>query len=333
MVFVTDSNRPQPLWQPPPTACLTASDVPSLLMHPCPPPPALQIPKPCANPPPPRTAPAPCRPLVRLHKGTQNINADRWIYLNTKSYTAARFSFNLHWNLGTDIQDTNFNELKSKIREFQCHQMIADHFPHPDTKCDPFTLARARRASRLRAPARAGLTLGIPIYYINLDHRTDRRVQMEMMLANEQFVRHGATTPADVHRMLANRTLVCKARMVTSFRTRSQFSLLRKSMFSFAEVATTHSHLTAIRRAYERKDEVALILEDDIELARSAKEVLPLPLPLPACTRAVLAQGGGGPKGCNKKGKGPRRRPQRRLGGWGRLPKRLGAVTVGYKCH
>ena len=41
MAFVTDSNRPQPLWQPPPTACLTASraasEVPSLLMHPCPP--------------------------------------------------------------------------------------------------------------------------------------------------------------------------------------------------------------------------------------------------------------------------------------------------------
>ena len=38
MVFVTDSNRPQPLRQPPPTACLTASgaasEVPSLLMHP-----------------------------------------------------------------------------------------------------------------------------------------------------------------------------------------------------------------------------------------------------------------------------------------------------------
>ena len=39
MAFATDSNRPQPLWQPPPTACLTASgatsEVPSRLMHPC----------------------------------------------------------------------------------------------------------------------------------------------------------------------------------------------------------------------------------------------------------------------------------------------------------
>ena len=43
MAFVTDSNRPQPLRQSPPTACLTASgpasEVPSRLLHPCPPPP------------------------------------------------------------------------------------------------------------------------------------------------------------------------------------------------------------------------------------------------------------------------------------------------------
>ena len=39
MAFVTESSRPQPLWQPPPTACLTAcgvaSEVPSVLLHPC----------------------------------------------------------------------------------------------------------------------------------------------------------------------------------------------------------------------------------------------------------------------------------------------------------
>ena len=37
MAVVADSNRPQPLWQPPPTACPTASgtaEVPSLRMHP-----------------------------------------------------------------------------------------------------------------------------------------------------------------------------------------------------------------------------------------------------------------------------------------------------------
>ena len=42
MALVTDTNRPQPLRQPPPTAGLTAcgaaSEVPALLMHPCQPP-------------------------------------------------------------------------------------------------------------------------------------------------------------------------------------------------------------------------------------------------------------------------------------------------------
>ena len=47
MAFVTDSNRPQPLWQPP-TACLTASgaasEAPSLPMCPCLPPPVRNAP-------------------------------------------------------------------------------------------------------------------------------------------------------------------------------------------------------------------------------------------------------------------------------------------------
>ena len=46
MAFVTDSNRPQPLWQPPPTSG-AASEVPSLLTHPSPPhPPVLGLPAP-----------------------------------------------------------------------------------------------------------------------------------------------------------------------------------------------------------------------------------------------------------------------------------------------
>ena len=51
--FVTDSNRPQPLWQPPPTACLTASGA------------ASEAPFLSDAPPPPHNPP----PNVRAYKG------------------------------------------------------------------------------------------------------------------------------------------------------------------------------------------------------------------------------------------------------------------------
>ena len=60
MAFVTDSNRLQPLWQPPPTACLTASgaasQAPPLLTHP--PPPSPPVPH-CPSPQPPCPLPVP----------------------------------------------------------------------------------------------------------------------------------------------------------------------------------------------------------------------------------------------------------------------------------
>ena len=55
MPFATDSNRPQPLWQPSPTTCPTAtgaaSEVPSLQTHPCRtlPAPSSALPAPCAS--------------------------------------------------------------------------------------------------------------------------------------------------------------------------------------------------------------------------------------------------------------------------------------------
>ena len=85
--------------------------------------------------------------------GPYNINADRWIYLNTRSYTTTRFSFNLRSDLGTDIQNTNFNRDKSRLRQAHCHRLIAANFPHPDSKCHP-SAAQARllalRAQRAR---------------------------------------------------------------------------------------------------------------------------------------------------------------------------------------
>ena len=88
MAFVTDSNRPQPLWRRPPTACPTASgtasEAPALLMHPwwgdecplelqptCQHMPALHMPWPS----PPASAvgdSAPTPPAARAHPCTPN---------------------------------------------------------------------------------------------------------------------------------------------------------------------------------------------------------------------------------------------------------------------
>ena len=72
MASATDSNRPQPLWQPPPTACLTASgaasEVPSPLMHLCPPTPPFGTPPPFI-PPPPLTLPPFRRPWGGMSPG------------------------------------------------------------------------------------------------------------------------------------------------------------------------------------------------------------------------------------------------------------------------
>ena len=130
------------------------------------------------------------------------------------------------------------------------------------------------------------------MYYINLDARKDRQSEMERMLGPQPHVRRPAMTPDDVRRMLANGTLVCKAKMVWHFESRLQFALQRSTVFSYAEIATTLSHLSTIRRVYESQHPLALILEDDVELARSRREVwercagwcadgLPLPPPLP----------------------------------------------------
>ena len=130
--------------------------------------------------------------------------------------------------------------------------------------------------------------LGFPIYYINLDSRPDRRENMEKMLGAQPHARISATTTQGVQDMLANGTLVCKAKVVTAFSSRGEFKSARSSTFSLAEVATTHSHLSAIQRAYNNNDEMALVLEDDIELVRTKLEVLQLanpthPLMSPHC--------------------------------------------------
>ena len=66
----------------------------------------------------------------------------------------------------------------------------------------------------------------------------------------------------------------------------------------------------------------ALVLSD--VMCSYCNEVRVRPGPLPSAWRPGMHQKGRGLRGGHKGGWG---------GGWRRLPKRLGPVTVGYKCH
>ena len=88
MAFVTDSNRPQSLWRPPPTAAGADSEVPSLLMHPCSTlckivPVISEAPgegQPQSCPPPTRPATS---PLTRFHRQRISPRSICWPHLST----------------------------------------------------------------------------------------------------------------------------------------------------------------------------------------------------------------------------------------------------------
>ena len=87
MAFVTDSNRPQPLWQPPPTACLTACGVTSEVLSRrrgnAPPPPSLQCLFPTAVPPPHPPSMA-CPPFVVIAVPAARCAARGWAAARTR---------------------------------------------------------------------------------------------------------------------------------------------------------------------------------------------------------------------------------------------------------
>ena len=113
---------------------------------------------------------------------------------------------------------------------------------------------------------------GYPIYWINLDSRTDRRATMQAMLASEQQVRIPAVTADDVQRMLNERTLSVDAAVVRTFDSWDRFRELRNTTVTFVEVACTLSHVFALQHAFRNGDEVAVVLEDDLELSRTGIE-------------------------------------------------------------
>ena len=117
----------------------------------------------------------------------------------------------------------------------------------------------------------------MPVYYINLDSRRERRGLMEWMLAEQPHTRVRATNTDEVREMLNKGTLICRATLLDAFPNRTFWVETRRSTFTYTEAATTYSHLSAIRQAYDTGAPTALILEDDLELVQSRREVCPGP--------------------------------------------------------
>jgi GR25 family glycosyltransferase involved in LPS biosynthesis len=96
--------------------------------------------------------------------------------------------------------------------------------------------------------------IDVPIYYINMDRNGDRREYMENQLASFNRTRIRGVNGYLIKNKLHD--------------TVDGISFLNDyPSLSVSEIGCTLSHLTAIKTAYDRGDQVALILEDDADIS------------------------------------------------------------------
>lgn len=102
------------------------------------------------------------------------------------------------------------------------------------------------------------------LYYINLDHRTDRREAMECKLGalGLSATRVPALTPADIAPALVN----------------AHTNLAHVEHVRITELACSLSHHRALEAFLATDDEHALILEDDVLLSNAVTDLLKTPL-------------------------------------------------------
>lgn len=129
--------------------------------------------------------------------------------------------------------------------------------------------------------------VNLQVFWINLDSSTERRSEMQNMLAdlrwrvasnvNVHATRVPAITPADVKAMQLNHTLSVEATLIDACTMPCPMHHARGELL-YTEVACTLSHLRAMDLAYAAGVESALILEDDMrvyqELGEDLEELL-----------------------------------------------------------
>tara|TARA_B110000091_G_C13819680_1_gene479986 strand:- start:2821 stop:6057 length:3237 start_codon:yes stop_codon:yes gene_type:complete len=100
----------------------------------------------------------------------------------------------------------------------------------------------------------------LPIYWINLDSAIDRNVAMQKVLRFYNHTRIRAITDIEAETSEFNTTQV---RFYHNRQNDRLWKFHKENIYTFKELATSMSHLKAIRAAYESGHEFALILEDD----------------------------------------------------------------------
>ena len=106
--------------------------------------------------------------------------------------------------------------------------------------------------------------LPFPIYWINLDHRVDRRTHMEQLLRGQNHTRISALSKPTLEKMVAAGQLKLPTPLTDAPGVGEGYVF---STYSYSEMGCTLSHLTAIRRALLEGHRYALVLEDDLALA------------------------------------------------------------------
>lgn len=105
----------------------------------------------------------------------------------------------------------------------------------------------------------------IPVYWINLDNANDRRMHMEHHLHSFKNMRVRACNSSGArYRLVHSQISHVGANFYTHTGNASMSKKRREHFYTYKELATTLSHVRAIRQAYDAGHNIAIISEDDV---------------------------------------------------------------------
>ena len=111
----------------------------------------------------------------------------------------------------------------------------------------------------------------VPLFYVNLDRATDRKEHMEKnVLKDAPYRRIRATTSDDIKRLQDSTDIFQHIKLVDTCLPGGCWKNHFQEEFLYTEMATVYSHLRAISAAAETGAPYAVVMEDDVLLARGS---------------------------------------------------------------